>query len=273
MTVRLAHITDLHFGAEDPAVVDALRAELNADCPDLVAISGDLTQGARLTEFHQARAFMDSLTSPNLAVPGNHDMSPYNLLERFTDPYRRWRRIISPQTAPQWQKDNVAVLGLNTARRMGLTFDWSTGRVTHHRLRRLLRELDALPRSMTKVVVMHHPLLPPEGAPRTPVAGGAMAALRALESHNVSLVLAGHLHRGYARLSSPDGKPPLILQGATATSVRLRGEPNAYNQITIDESGHATVRVRSWSGTAWTTEEHHSGEPDAPAVEQTTTQA
>jgi hypothetical protein len=77
------------------------------------------------------------------------------------------------------------------------------------------------------------------------------------------------LHRGYARLSSPDGQKPLILQGATATSVRLRGEPNAYNQITIADDGEATVRVRTWNGSAWTTEEQHTDAPDAPAVEQT----
>lgn len=253
MTTRIAHITDLHFGADDPAVVAALRDELNADRPDLVAISGDLTQGARLTEFRAARAFMDALASPTLAVPGNHDISPYNLLERFTDPYRRWRRIISPQTAPVWRNESVAVLGLNSARRMGLTLDWSTGRVTALRLRRLLRTLDALPASLTKIVVVHHPLLPPEGAPDTPVAGGAMAALQALAARKVSLVLAGHLHRGYARLASPDGKAPLVVQGATATSVRLRGEPNAYNQITIGAGGQATIRIRTWTGAQWAT--------------------
>ena len=251
MTTRIAHITDLHFGADDPAVVDALRTELNADPPDLVAISGDLTQGARISEFLAAKAFMASLTSPTLAVPGNHDISPYNLLERFTDPYRRWRRIISLETAPAWRNTEAAVLGLNTARRMGPTLDWSTGRVSRVRLRRLLLALDALPSGVAKVVVMHHPLLPPEGAPETAVAGGASAALRAMAAHGVSLVLAGHLHRGYARLSSPDGHAPLILQGATATSVRLRGEPNAYNQITITD-GHPTVQVRRWSGRAWT---------------------
>ena len=252
MTTRIAHITDLHFGAEDPAVVAALHDELNADPPDLVAVSGDLTQGARLSEFQDARAFLDGLASPVLAVPGNHDISPYNLVERFTDPYRRWRRMICAETAPIWRNDGVAVLGLNSARRMGLSVDWSRGRVTAARLRRLLRELDALPAAVTRIVVMHHPLLPPEGAPDMPVAGGAATALRALAARNVSLVLAGHLHRGYARIASPTGRP-LVVQGATATSVRLRGEPNAYNQITIGANGEATIRVRSWDGARWGT--------------------
>ena len=113
---RIAHITDLHFGAEDPPVVAALLEELNADPPDLVAISGDLTQGARIGEFHAARAFIDRLRAPSLAVPGNHDISPYNLVERFTDPYARWHRIISLETSPVWSNGRVAVLGLNSAR-------------------------------------------------------------------------------------------------------------------------------------------------------------
>ena len=163
---RIAHITDLHFGAEDPAVVAALLDELNADPPDLVAISGDLTQGARIGEFRAARAFMDRLRSPSLAVPGNHDISPYNLIERFSDPYARWRRIISPETAPMWRNERVAVLGLNSARRLGLHWDWSRGRVTHHRLMRLLAQLQALPAEMVKIVVVHHPLLPPLAEPR-----------------------------------------------------------------------------------------------------------
>ncbi len=265
MNTRIAHITDLHFGAEDPPVVAALLAELNDDPPDLVAISGDLTQGARIGEFEAARRFMDALRAPSLAVPGNHDISPYNLVERFTDPYRRWRRLVSPETAPRWQNGAVAVLGLNTARRGALRLDWSTGRVTQVRLRRLVRQLDALPDGLVKVVVMHHPLLPPEGAPDTPVAGGARAALRMLASHHVTLVLAGHLHRGYARLASPGGPSPLILQGATATSVRLRGEPNAYNQVTIGADGHASVRVRIWDGHGWTSQERLDAEPGGRA--------
>lgn len=253
IATRIAHITDLHFGAEDPAVVAALVEELNANPPDLVAISGDLTQGAHINEFRAARAFLDRLKAPSLAVPGNHDISPYNLPERFLDPYARWRRIISPETSPTWRNDSVAVVGLNSARRLGLHWDWSRGRVTHMRLAQLLARLDALPAELVKVVVMHHPLLPPELAPRTPVAGGATAALRALEVRKVRLVLAGHLHRGFTRLASPTGAPPLIVQGATATSVRLRGEPNAYNQITLQPDGELDLRIRIWNGQMWTT--------------------
>jgi 3',5'-cyclic AMP phosphodiesterase CpdA len=106
------------------------------------------------------------------------------------------------------------VLGLNSARRFGLRWDWSRGRVTRLRLARLLVKLDSLPADLVKVVVVHHPLLPPEGEPTTPVAGGAAAALRELEAHKVRLVLAGHLHRGFARFASPSsGGNLLILQG------------------------------------------------------------
>lgn len=251
---RIAHITDLHFGAEDPAVVDALAAEIAADQPDLVAISGDLTLGARPAEFRAARAFVARLNAPTLAVPGNHDITPYRLLERFSDPYARWRAEIAAETEPSWHDDRVVVVGLNTARRIGLHWDWSRGRVTQVRLRRLLDRFAAAPPGLVRVVVAHHPLLPPEAAPNTPVAGGAGRALAALGAAGVSLVLAGHLHRGYARLASPAPDSPLVVQGSTATSIRLRGEPNAYNRVTIGADRRVGVEIRVWRDGAWTTQ-------------------
>ncbi|HEX3348949.1 MAG TPA: metallophosphoesterase [Acetobacteraceae bacterium] len=263
---RIAHITDLHFGAEDPAVVAGLLTELNADAPDLVAISGDLTMGARRKEFRAAHGFIGALRVPWLAVPGNHDMSPYRLWQRFTDPYLRWREWVAPETEPSWRDESVAVFGLNTAHRAGLHWDWSRGRVTRERLCRLLARLAAVPAGMGRVVVAHHPLIPPPDAPNTPVAGGASAALRALGDAGVNLVLAGHLHRGYARLAFPEAVSPLILQGATATSVRLRGEPNAYNRVTIDGERKVTVETRIWDGTGWTTRAEVARDADPAAT-------
>jgi 3',5'-cyclic AMP phosphodiesterase CpdA len=257
---RIAHLTDVHFGADDPVVVRGLIETLNADPPDLVAISGDLTQGARHIEFRAARAFIDALRAPCLVVPGNHDITPYKLAERFLAPYRRWHQEIGPETEPAWQDSTVAVLGLNTARRAGLHPDWSRGRVTAPRLERLLARLDALPANLVRVVVAHHPLLPPENLPLTTVVGGAARALEAFAAHGVRLVLAGHLHRSYSRMAPDLGaggvrpataSQPMILQGGSATSTRLRGEPNAFGRVTIDAAGTIQVQRQIWHEGAW----------------------
>jgi 3',5'-cyclic AMP phosphodiesterase CpdA len=266
---RIAHLTDLHFGATDPRVVAGLQAELRADAPDLVVVSGDLTMGARSREFREARAFLESLGSATLCVPGNHDISPYRLAERFLMPYARWRREMGSGTEPLWRNSQVAVVGLNTARRASAHLDWSRGRVSDHRLRRLIGRLDALPPALTRIVVGHHPLLAPGDAATHPqIAGNARHALAEFAAHGVRLVLSGHLHQAYFRLAAPDGPSPLIVQGGSATSTRLRGEPNAYNRITIEADGSAHIEGRIWNGSNWAIDTAHDIRLDAPPQAQ-----
>lgn len=266
---RIAHISDLHFSWVDPAVVDGLAAELNADRPDLVIASGDFTQGARRAEFEQARAFLDRLSSPVLAVPGNHDITPYHLIQRFFDPYRRYRRYISPEIEPVWQDAEIAVIGVNTARRFALELNWSFGRINQRQIRRVTHLLEGLPAGLFRIVVGHHPFLPPDEAPETRVVGGAEEALACFDKHGVGLVLAGHLHRGYARSLRPvieqgavkgavekapqesKARRMTVVQAGSATSTRLRNEePNAYNRITV-EGAEARIEARLWTGKAF----------------------
>ena len=196
---RIAHISDLHFHLTDPAVVEALAAELNADPPDLVAVSGDLTMRARSREFRAARAFLDGLRAPVLAVPGNHDITSYWLHERLLDPLGRWRRFVAEEPEPVWADDEIAVVGVNTTSRAGAFLDWSQGRVGEGRLRRAVERLRALPEGPFRIVVAHHTFLTPESAPDTRLVGRAEAALAAFAANGVRMILSGHLHLGYMR--------------------------------------------------------------------------
>lgn len=247
MTV-IAHLSDLHFGAEDPAVVAAIGADVAAAKPDLVAISGDLTQRARTREYLAAASFIRSLPAPVLAVPGNHDMPSFELVERFSNPWRRWREFISAETEPAWSDDRVAVVGLNTARRGGFDFAWERGRVGQTRLARLEARLAALPTQLFRIVVAHHPFAAPAARPKAPLVGGAARALAAFARHRVGLVLTGHLH--LPDVAPAVGGGMLLVQGATATSHRLRGTPNAWHRITVTR-GEITVAARIWDGRAW----------------------
>jgi len=249
MTV-IAHISDLHFGAHDPAVVAGLTAELNADPPDLVAISGDLTQYARRSEFEQARQFIGSLKSPVLAVPGNHDLTPFNLPERFASPYGRWIAAIAPEIEPTWMDGRVAVLGVNTTHRGGYHWDWSRGRVGRKDMPQLRDRLAAVPAGLVRIVVAHHPMLAAEDRPRMVLAGRAKQTLAALAEADVRMILSGHAHYIYSRFSLPGGRGPLVVQCGTTTSNRLRGDPNGYNRIVVDGEAH-TVEPRVWTGSRW----------------------
>jgi len=112
----LAHLSDLHFGRSEAAVVSSLVSALEKVRPDLIVISGDLTQRARPAQFREARAFLDALGAPTLVVPGNHDVPLYNVLQRFFTPLGRYRRYIGRDTEPVYHDEEIAVVGVNTAR-------------------------------------------------------------------------------------------------------------------------------------------------------------
>jgi 3',5'-cyclic AMP phosphodiesterase CpdA len=142
--------------------------------------------------------------------------------------------------------------------------DWSQGRISRGRLERALDRLQTLPSQLFRIVVAHHPFLPPEAAPETRLVGRAEIALAAFAGQGVRMILSGHLHLGYVRShdavkenATRGGEEGvnqgalLVVQAATATSTRLRGEPNAYNWISVHRGG-ASVEVRAWNGSGWT---------------------
>ena len=262
---RIAQISDLHFGRTDPDVVDGLAAELGREKPDLIIASGDFTMAARRTEYKEARAFLARLPKPWIGVPGNHDISPYHLLQRFLQPFGRYRRFIAGETEPSFEDAEIGVVCLNTVRTWAPERDWSQGQIKQRQIDEAVRRLRAMPTGLFKIVVAHHPFIPPPWDEEARLVGRADLALEAFRTCGVGLVLGGHLHRHYARFVETDSswthpdagcvRGPvgrlMAAQAGSATSTRLRGdESNAYNAIVI-EDGVATVTVKLWNGRSW----------------------
>ncbi len=245
----VAHLSDLHFGREVPAIADALVDELHAVRPALVVVSGDLTQRARRSQFRAARDFLARLPAPRLTVPGNHDIPLYDAFRRFARPLNRFRRFIFDDPSPFYRDDEIAVAGVNTARSLA----FKGGRISIEQIAQLRARLQPLPRSLLKVVVTHHQFVPRPGQPVKNVVGRADLALEALDACGVDLLLAGHLHSGFAgdtRTHAPMRNSLVVAQCGTSISNRVRGEPNGYNVLEL-ERDCIRISMRSWSGTGF----------------------
>jgi 3',5'-cyclic AMP phosphodiesterase CpdA len=253
----IAHLSDVHFGRHDPVIVAALEAWLLERRPELVVISGDFTQRARVEQYRQARAFVERLEVgglPVLAVPGNHDVPLYDIFRRFARPLSRYRRYIDDNLCPWFESDRLAVLGINTARSLTI----KDGRINHDQMRVIRERFRTVPEGKTRILVTHHPLfaLPlGEGAELTRRVGRHEDALLAVADAGVHILLAGHFHRSFVRSARDmveNAGPALVIQAGTATSTRLRaGEVQSFNWLHAYRNDSIDLQVFGWDGTGF----------------------
>lgn len=248
----IAHISDLHFGRHDPAVAAALLADLEAQRPDLVAVSGDLTQRARRHEFAAARDFLARLAAPSIVVPGNHDVPLYNVAWRAFRPLTRFSRYISRAPQPFFADAEIAVLGINTARAMAI----ANGRISLRQTEAMRTTFARVPDAAFRVLVTHHPLMPPPHALDRRIVARAEHALEAIDEAGIELLLTGHYHQAFtgdiASYHLTAKRSILVSQAGTAISTRLRDEVNSYNLIRI-EGREVACACRAWTGERFAT--------------------
>ncbi len=245
----IVHLSDLHFGRVHRPTLEPLARAIADLKPSLVAVSGDLTQRARVSQFKEAKAFLDALPAPYLVVPGNHDVPLYNLFARFSGPLNRYRALITDDLTPSFIDDEIAVLGINTTRAMVT----KGGRVNERQIDAICEDFAQLPGDRTRVVVTHHPFDLPEDAPEHDLVGRARMAMSMFAKSSVDLFLSGHLHltrTGSTERYRIPGYSALVIQAGTAISNRQRGcEENAFNFIRI-ERPRITVESHVWQPSA-----------------------
>jgi 3',5'-cyclic AMP phosphodiesterase CpdA len=242
----IVHLSDLHFGRLDARLVQPLLAAIRDLSPELVAISGDLTQRARRKQFAEARTFIQALESPHLVVPGNHDVPLYDIARRLLRPLGRYKEFIAEDVEPVHVDEEIAVMGLNSAR--ALTF--GRGRLNASQISRAAERLRGVDPRLVKVIVTHHPFDLPDAYGAEHLVGRAKAAMAKFAEAGADLFLAGHLHVSHigrtAERYKIAGHSALVVQAGTI-SARLRGEPNSFNVLRVNRPDISVAR-HTWDG-------------------------
>ena len=241
LQLRIMQISDLHFGPPFIAVVaEAALASCQRLSPDVLVVSGDLTQRARREQFEAARDYLALFPDiPRMIIPGNHDVPLYNVARRLSDPHSRYREIIHPHLNTVLRVPGAVLVGLDsTSPRTAI----SNGRIRSWQLEFCARAFAESEPEATRIVVAHHHFAP---APDTLTDARMPMARRAITRFTelgVELIMGGHLHRSYIG-NSLDFYPGehrdrgiIIAQSGTTTSRRGRGreaEKNTFNLIEV----------------------------------------
>ncbi len=247
----VVHLSDVHFGAHRDDLTEALLADISGRHPDLVVVSGDLTQRARRPQFARARAFLAMLPAPVLTVVGNHDLPLFDVAQRLAAPTRRYAQYITADLEPLVMAQDLIALGLDTMPR----WRWKAGHVSARQAELVERALGQGPGRSWRLLVTHHPVLPA----RLSGLGGREILTTACARAGVAVILSGHTHTPSVDLvnvgARDDCRQALAVGAGTAISKRTRGAGNSY--AVLDFSGPVTptatltVEIRQPDGATW----------------------
>jgi 3',5'-cyclic AMP phosphodiesterase CpdA len=246
----VVHLSDTHFGAHSDELAESLLADLEAQQPDLVVVSGDLTQRARRAQFRDARAFLDRLPGRLLSVVGNHDLPLFDLPRRALSPQRRYESFITSDLDPVVTVPGVVAVGLDTMP----AWRWKAGHVSARQAALLRAAFVTAPAGAWRVLVTHHPVLPADLSGLV----GRELLVDACARAKVAVLLSGHTHipaMQVVALGEDNGRSALGVVTGTAISRRTRGAPNAYAVLHLagpmEPGASITVQVRHPAGSGW----------------------
>lgn len=243
MKIRIAHLSDPHFGANLPVVVKALTNAMNDLTPDLIILSGDITQRARCKQFKAARKFVDLLSEFQWAiVPGNHDIPLFNIFARFFHPYRNFKNVFHGVLEKEIPIDQVQVFTLNSTSR----FRHVQGELSANQIKKVIHGIQK--RTGVRVACFHHPMDCLKRVDEKNLLRNRNEAMKVFAKAEVDIILGGHIHDPYVSLSGeryPEvHRQSIISVAGTCLSWRTRsGAPNSFNLIDIEVEDHQQPRL------------------------------
>lgn len=232
--LRVAHLSDPHFGTIRMGVGEGLLNILREVQPALILLTGDITQRARVDQFKAAKYFIDQIgAAAVIAVPGNHDISLGNIYERIFHPYKGYENIFKQKLDQNIVLKDLCITCLNSTSR------WRhiQGDFQHSYLEQQFQENYS--HCKVRIVAFHHPMDCAKHIDDKNLLKGRNDAIALFDRHNVDMVVGGHIHDPYVNLSSaryPHIQRKIILSVAgTCLSSRTRsGAPNSFNLIDIN---------------------------------------
>lgn len=237
---RLIHLTDLHFGLHHDDLVEPLRKAILANKPDVIVVSGDLTQRARAGQFRQAMAFVKGLGLEYMVIPGNHDLPFYNLFLRVLNPFAPYRKSASGNLTPRLQVGQLCLYGINTAD----PFRWRGGVARKAEIAKVCQAMRDGPAGATNILVCHHPLQEPQGFQRNETRHSDLAMDMLVEA-GLDVVLSGHLHHWTTGLGLDGGAAKPIFQMQTGTALCARQGERDHGFAVMDFVGDRLM-VTPW---------------------------
>jgi 3',5'-cyclic AMP phosphodiesterase CpdA len=240
----LLQISDPHFGTEQQPVVQALVKLVSQQRPNLLVLSGDITQRARAAQFRAARAFMDRLGAPMVAVPGNHDIPLFDLWSRLRRPYARHVTAFGEELEPVHSSPDLMVVCVNTTR----PWRHKHGEVSAQQIDRVARLFEGATAGQLRVVVVHQPIAVTRAEDAPNLLRGHAAALQRWAGAGADIVMGGHIHLPYVMALQGLARPMWVVQAGTAVSSRVRrGVPNSVNLLRWGAASDAgRCRVEQW---------------------------
>ena len=244
----LLQVSDPHFGTEQPPVVEALVTLARQQRPDLLVLSGDITQRARPAQFKAARAFADRLGLPMLAVPGNHDIPLFDLWARLRHPYAGYIAVFGDDLEPVHVSPELMVVCVNTTR----AWRHKHGEVSGQQIDRVARLLTGATDAQLRVVVVHQPIAVTRAEDEQNRLRGHAAALQRWSAAGADLIMGGHIHLPYVLALKGLTRPMWAVQAGTAVSSRVRtGAPNSVNLLRLGaDAPRGACQIEQWDFSA-----------------------